>query len=65
MLTAAASQSSSVVSRSLAMASTFSFSGISTRMVGIPIFRDDGFHLIREDEQRYANWFPAGCSIGS
>ena len=35
--TTAASRSSSVVSRSLAMASTFAFSGISARMVGIPI----------------------------
>ena len=37
MRTAAASRSSLVVSRSLAMASTFAFSGISARMVGIPI----------------------------
>ena len=37
MRTAAASQSSQVVSRSLAMASTFSFPEISARVVGIPI----------------------------
>ena len=37
MCTAAVSWSSSVVSRSLTMASTFTFSGISTHMVGILI----------------------------
>ena len=37
MRIAVASQSSLVVSRSLAMASTFAFSGISAHMVGIPI----------------------------
>ena len=37
MHTVAASQSSLVVSMSLAMASAFAFSGISARMVGIPI----------------------------
>ena len=37
MRTASASRSSSVVSRSLAMASTFAFSGISARTVGILI----------------------------
>ena len=37
MRTLAASYSSLVVSRSLAMASTFTFSRISARMVGIPI----------------------------
>ena len=34
----AASRSSSIMSKSLAMASTFAFSGISARMVGIPIY---------------------------
>ena len=38
MRTTAASWSSSIVSRSLAMASVFSFSGIYARIVGIPIF---------------------------
>ena len=38
MRTDVASWSSSVVSRSLAMASTLASSGISARMVGIPIF---------------------------
>ena len=38
MLTASASRSSSVVSRSLAMASTFAFSGISARTVGVLIY---------------------------
>ena len=37
MRTSAASWSSSVASRSLVMASTFAFSGISARMVGISI----------------------------
>ena len=37
MRTAAASQSLSVVSKSLTIASTFSFSGIFARTVGIPI----------------------------
>ena len=37
MRKAATSQNSSVVSRSLAMASAFAFSRISARMVGIPI----------------------------
>ena len=37
MRTVAASRSSSVVFRSLAMASAFAFLRISTRMVGIPI----------------------------
>ena len=37
MRTAVASQSSPIFSGSLAMASTFSFSGISARVVGIPI----------------------------
>ena len=38
MCTNAASRSSSVLSRSLTRASTFAFSGISARTVGIPIF---------------------------
>ena len=37
MSTVAASRSSSVVFRALAMTSKFSFSGISVHMVGIPI----------------------------
>ena len=37
MRPAVASWSSSIVSRSLAMASAFAFSGISARTVGIPI----------------------------
>ena len=38
MRTVVASRSSSVVSRSFAMASAFAFFGISARMVGIPIY---------------------------
>ena len=38
MHTAVSSRSSSLMSKSLAMALAFAFSGISAHMVGIPIF---------------------------
>ena len=61
---ASASQSLSVISKSLVMASTLAFQGFKFKVWAPQSCRNYGLHPIGKGERGYPSWLSTSCSIG-